>query len=302
MTVTRSALLPSLAMIGSALFWGSVWYPMRQVAAAGLPGLWSGTLTYGLLIFPLLPLVIWRRRQLWAGGWPLIVTGASVAACNVLFAGSMVYGEIAMAILLFYLSPVWASLLERLVLKTPFTRARWVAIGVALLGMTILQGVQGRLPLPANLSEWFGMLAGMCWAVGLVFTRVGHDVSVVEKSVMQFAFALPIGFALILLMGEADLWPGFAVVGAALPWIAATTLFWVLPALVLSLWGAGHLSPGRAGMLLMVEVIVGIGSAAWIAGETVSWNKLVGGALIVSASIIDAWFHAEGGEKKGTTA
>jgi drug/metabolite transporter (DMT)-like permease len=296
MTAVPSTLLPSLSMLASALFWGSMWYPMRMIAAAGMPGLWSGMLAYGLMILPLLPLAFWRYRQLMAGGWALIATGASVAACNVLFAGSMVNGEVAMAILLFYLSPIWASLLERWILKTPFTRSRWVAIGVALLGMTVLQGMQGRLPWPSNLSEWFGVLAGMCWAVGLVFARVSAKVSVVDKSIVQFAFALPIGYALVVVMGEADLWPGFATLGSSMPWIVATTLFWVIPALVLSLWGAGRLSPGRASMLLMVEVLVGIGSASWLAGESLGWAKIVGGALIVSASIIDAWFTDESGE------
>ena len=296
MTAATSTLLPSLSMLASALFWGSMWWPMRKIAAAGMPGLWSGMFAYGLMILPLLPLAFWRYRQLWAGGWALIATGASVAACNVLFAGSMVNGEVAMAILLFYLSPVWASILERLILKTPFTTSRWVAIAVALLGMAVLQGMQGRLPWPSNLSEWFGVLAGMCWAVGLVFARVSAKVSVIDKSIVQFAFALPIGYALVCIMGEADLWPGLSTLGSALPWIAATTLLWVIPALVLSLWGAGRLSPGRASMLLMIEVLVGIGSASWLAGESLGWAKIVGGTLIISASIIDAWFAEDGGE------
>lgn len=296
MTTGSSTLLPSLAMLASALFWGSMWYPLRMVESEGLHGLWSGTLVYGLIALPLLPMAFLRRRRLLAGGWPLLATGASVAACNLLFAGGLVLGEVGMVVLLFYLSPIWASLLERVILKTPLTRARWLAIGVALLGMGVLQGMQGRLPLPANLAEWFGLLAGICWAVGLVYTRVAADVSVIDKSFAQFAFALPIGLVFIFGMGEFDTWPGLATVGSAMPWIIAATLFWVIPALVLSLWGAGRLSPGRASMLLMVEVIVGVGSAAWLAGETVGWNKLIGGALIVSASIIDAWFADESGE------
>ena len=302
MTATRSTLLPSVAMVASAFFWGSMWYPLRKVEASGLTGLWSGAFVYGLVVLPLLPLAVIRRRQLRTGGWPLIVVGASVAACNLLFAGGLVMGEVGMVVLLFYLSPIWASLLERLILKAPLTRARWFAIAVALLGMAILQGVQGRLPLPANLSEWFGLLAGFCWSVGLVFNRVGPPISVVDKSFAQFAFALPIGLLIILAMGRIDTWPGFTALGTALPWIVAATLIWVIPALSLSLWAAGHLSPGRGSMLLMVEVLVGVGSAAWLAGEPLGWHKILGGALIVSASIIDSWFHDAGVEKKVAAA
>ncbi len=295
-----STLLPSLAMLGSAVFWGSNWIPLRQVEAQGLVGLWSGTLVYGLVALPLLPFVIVRGRRLLAGGWPLFITGVSVAACNLLFAGGLVMGEVGMVILLFYLSPIWTSLLERLVLKAPLTMSRWVAIAVALLGMTVLQGMQGRLPMPANLSEWFGLLAGMCWAVGLVFTRVAGSVSVIDKTFVQFLFALPIGLVFILAMGEMDAWPGMAILVQGLPWIAAATLLWVIPALVLSLWGAGRLSPGRASMLMMIEVLVGVGSAAWLAGEPLGWNKIIGGALIIAASVIDAWFHEAEAAPKDT--
>ncbi len=295
-----SPLLPSLALLGSALFWGSNWIPLRQVEAHGFVGLWSGTLVYGLVALPLLPFVVLRGRRLLAGGWPLFITGASVAACNLLFAGGLVMGEVGMVVLLFYLSPIWASLLERLVMKTPLTLARWAAIAVALLGMAVLQGMQGRLPLPANLSEWFGLLSGMCWAVGLVFTRIARGVSVIDKTFVQFLFALPLGLVFVFAMGEFDAWPGFAALVRGLPWIAAATLIWVIPALVLSLWGAGRLSPGRASMLMMIEVLVGVGSAAWLAGEPVGWNKIIGGALIVAASIIDAWFHEAEAAHKDT--
>jgi drug/metabolite transporter (DMT)-like permease len=52
------------------------------------------------------------------------------------------------------------------------------------------------------------------------------------------------------------------------------------------------MSPARASMLLMLEVLVAIGSAAWLAGEPVGLNKILGGALILSAGLVDAWGSA----------
>jgi drug/metabolite transporter (DMT)-like permease len=37
------------------------------------------------------------------------------------------------------------------------------------------------------------------------------------------------------------------------------------------------------------EVVVGVGSAVWLAGEDLGWHKIVGGALIVSASLLETW-------------
>ena len=68
-----------------------------------------------------------------------------------------------------------------------------------------------------------------------------------------------------------------------------TIVVWVIPSLVLSLWGAARLSPGRANILMMFEVVVGVGSGALLAGEALGWNKVLGGLLIVSASILESW-------------
>jgi drug/metabolite transporter (DMT)-like permease len=42
----------------------------------------------------------------------------------------------------------------------------------------------------------------------------------------------------------------------------------------------------------MLEVLVGVGSAAWLAGEDLGMNKIIGGALILSASLVEAWGSA----------
>jgi drug/metabolite transporter (DMT)-like permease len=78
-----------------------------------------------------------------------------------------------------------------------------------------------------------------------------------------------------------------------MPWILAAAVLWVVPAMGLSLWGATRMSPARASMILMLEVLVGVGSAAWLAGEELGMNKIVGGALILSASLVEAWGSAK---------
>lgn len=285
-------LWPSLAMIGSSIFWGSMWYPLRAVEAAGIPAALSGALCYGIPLLPLLPFLFVRHRQLRAGGWRVLLCGGALALCNILFAVAVVIGEVGIIILLFYLSPIWSTILERIFMKTPLTPIRWIGIGLALVGLVVLQGVGGRWPWPSNLAEWMGLAAGLCWAVALLTARMWSHITVLDKSIAQFGCALPIGLAAFALMGEyagPAPWPQLSTIMAALPWIVAAAFIWVVPAMVLSLWGAGRLSPGRASILMTTEVVVGVGSAAWLAGEDIGWHKIVGGILIVSASVLEGW-------------
>ena len=286
-----SALWPSVSVAVSALFWGTTWLPLREIVRLGLPQGWSGVLIYAVPALIVLPLALYRWRTIRAGGLPLLMVALGVGACNALFAVALTFGEVGMIVLLFYLSPVWATLLERFVLGTPMARHRILGLVLGLAGMATLQGLDGRLPFPANLAEWMGLAAGVCWAVGLVAANVAHKSSILDKTCVQFFSASAFGFLLVLVLDSNAAAPSLGAIVGALPWILVTAL-WIVLAMALSLWGAGWMSPARASMLLMLEVIVALVSAAWLAGEPVGLNKLLGGALILSAGIVDAWGSA----------
>jgi drug/metabolite transporter (DMT)-like permease len=289
----RSVLIPSLAVAASAVFWGTTWIPLREIDRPGVPAEWSGLLIYLVPALLVLPMILVRHNQVRAGGMPLLASALAVGACNGLFAISMVFGEIGMVILLFYLNPIWATVLERIVIGTPIAGFRWAGIGLGLLGLVALQGLAGRWPLPSNAAEWMGLAAGVCWAVGLVATNVAHGASMIEKTFLQFVFAAITAGLLVFMMGWADPWPTGDGLIASMPWILAAAALWVVPAMGLSLWGASRMSPARASMILMLEVLVGVGSAAWLAGEELGLNKIIGGALILSASLVEAWGSAK---------
>ncbi len=294
----RHPAAPVIAVLLSCLFWGSMWYPLRAIAAGDIEGAWGSALAYGLPGIPLIPIALWRWRRLRAGGIALFVTGAATAICNVLFAAGVVIGEVAIIILLFYLNPIWTTLLERIVLKSPISPLRWVAIALALAGLVTLTGMGSRWPVPAHLSEWFGLIAGLFWSIALIALRFCRDVSVFDKSVVQFLTALPAGLVILAIIGQIDLMPSISTLLASADWLLALAVIWLLPALILSLWGAARMSPGRAGMLMMVEVLVGIVSAAWLAGETLSWQVALGGALILGASALDTLAPQEQARKE----
>jgi drug/metabolite transporter (DMT)-like permease len=295
----NSVLVPSLAVAASAVFWGTTWIPLREIDGPGVPAEWSGLLIYLVPALLVLPMILIRQGQIRAGGMPLLIAAVAVGACNGLFAVSMVFGEIGMVILLFYLNPIWATVLERVVIGTPIAGFRWAGIGLGLLGLVALQGLAGRWPFPANAAEWMGLLAGVCWAVGLVATNVARSASMIEKTFLQFVFAAITAGLLILMLGWADTVPTLDGLGASIGWILAAAAFWVVPAMGLSLWGASRMSPARASMILMLEVLVGVGSAAWLAGEELGLNKFVGGALILSASLVEAWGSAKADREAG---
>ena len=55
----------------------------------------------------------------------------------------------------------------------------------------------------------------------------------------------------------------------------------------MTLYGAQRLTPGRVGILLLGEVVVGVASAALLTDEPFGWREGLGTALILGAALAE---------------
>ena len=74
-----------------------------------------------------------------------------------------------------------------------------------------------------------------------------------------------------------------------LPWIVLLAIIIFVPPNFLVLWAAQRMDPGRVGILLMTEVLVGSISAGLLAGEAYGASEAIGTALIVTAGLVEVW-------------
>ena len=59
-------------------------------------------------------------------------------------------------------------------------------------------------------------------------------------------------------------------------------------------YGSQFVDPGRLGILLQLEAIVGISSAALFAGEPFGWREGIGAILVVSAGVTEVFGNRSG--------
>ena len=110
---------------------------------------------------------------------------------------------------------------------------------------------------------------------------------ILEKVAIFVIFALLT--SLLLVFWQQGNWqgmPDLRELKNAWYWIAIIALS-MLPITYLTIWPTTVLSPGRVGMLLMVEVIVGVASAAILTDDHFGLRELVGTALIISAGVVE---------------
>ena len=219
---------------------------------------------------------------------PSLVIIALGGAGFALYSIGLSYGRVAIVILMFYLTPVWSTLIGRL-LGWPTPWSRYVVIVLGLAGLLLVLGGGGTLPIPRNLGDWLGLVSGLMWAVCSIGMRLRPMPGALESTFVFSAGAALMSFILALVIGapvsrlaEID-WM------QAGGWVGMTGVLWWAMMLSVLLWANARLEPARLAILLMSEVIVGVMSAALWAGEPLGVIEMVGGALVVAAALLEVY-------------
>ncbi len=296
----RSDLLPSLGIAVGAAIWGLFWIPVRGIEAAGVPAFWTATVVFaagGVILLPLLvPRIGRSAAQLRQILLPAMLAGLAFA----LYTVSLALTEVVRALLLFYISPLWSTLLGVLVLNERITLNRVVGLLLAFAGLYVVLVADSGWPLPRNTGDWFALLSGICWAVASVKLFQDGARLIVEKVTMFMVCALLMSLLLTLWQqGDFGGMPGITELRAAWYWVLLVALL-MLPVTFLTIWPATVLSPARVGMLLMMELIVGVTTAALLIDEPFGARELAGTLLILAAGVVEVARAQSFGATAGT--
>ena len=285
---TPSRAWPALALVFNAFVWGVSWWPFRQLEALGLHALWATALIYALsaLVITLWRPGAWRvlatRRALW---WIVLASGTTNAAFN----WAVTIGDVVRVVLLFYLMPLWAVLLARVLLGEPLTRGSLARVALAFAGaLVVLWPAQGGIgwPLPRSLAELLAVLGGFAFALNNVMLRREAAQPPAARALAMFVGGAVIAGALALLLSGRGVPPPSA--GSA--WMAgAVALAALFLASNLALqFGAARLPAQVTAVVMLTEVLFASVSAIALGAGRLDAPLLLGGAAIVGAALLAA--------------
>lgn len=274
----------TLIVIATGVFWGLYWIPVRCLDTAGLSGAWG---TVGIAIAGMLCLFpfAFRARQTLFRADPVAIGALFLGGAGfALYSISFVYGRVAIVTLLFFLTPVWSTLIARYALGVRTAPLRLVAIGVGLAGLAVMLGAQGDWPVPRSLGEWMGLASGVLWAIGSTGIRERSTLAPVPS-----AFVFVCGAATMAVLLAPSLAPIPQVTAAAIAVAVGAGALWWGVSIAALMWATAQLDPARTGILLMSEVLVAALTAALLAGEHLHPAEIAGGALVVLAGVLEVW-------------
>jgi len=283
----REDLLPSLGILVAAIMWGVFWIPVRGVESSGIGAAWTSVLIFAVSAVTFLPMVFFRWRIMLKGGGNILLAGLLSGLAFALYTIALNLTDVIRVILLFYMTPLWSTLLGILVLNEKLTANRVIGLILAFSGLMVVLGAGYQFPVPSNLGDWLALFSGLLWSFASVRLFQGGAEMLLEKVFLFvfFAFLCSILFALLPLGHETSM-PDPSLLRDAWGWIFVIAML-MLPMTFLTIWPTTLLSPGRVGMLLMADVVAGVASAAILTEEAFGYRELTGTVLIVSAGVVE---------------
>ncbi|AHK80599.1 hypothetical protein M911_04030 [Ectothiorhodospira haloalkaliphila] len=269
-------------LIGAGL-WGCFWIPLRWLEQAGLHGLWSVAFIY--LGASLVGLVVARHHLGWVRRHPGRFAGIALtsALSGTAFSLGMIEGDVVRVLLFFYLSPVWAVILARLLLREPLTPQALFALTLAMTGALVMLWPTNT-GLALTRADLLGLLAGMAFSATNIQVRYAYWMPLRVKTLAAWSGAP------LLAMGAAG------TLGIGLtpdPWTIAVALLvgmTIMTTMTLTVQvGVTWLPVRQSSVILIFELVAGAVSAAWLAGELLGPRDWIGGALIVMGGLIAGW-------------
>ena len=271
-------------------FWGVLWVPMRHIEAMGLSGLWVVVLFHFLPALAMLPLIVRTAPSSRRDWGRAAVAGALMGAGFALYALGLVVASVTKTVILFYMTPIWSTVIAYFVLRERAGWGRWLAIAAALVGCALVTGVS-RDELRFDPADLLGLLSGLFWALGSVMIRRYDGLNFVHVSFLQYLSGGIMALLAALYLGDPI--PQLNAFLQAIPpaFLASVVVF--LPSVLLIFRIMQYVSPGLVGILMLSEALVAAVSAAFWLGETLSSTQWIGVGAILTTGVFIGFYEGK---------
>jgi drug/metabolite transporter (DMT)-like permease len=268
----------ALLVTAATMVWSSAGLLARWVDADPWTTLFWRSVYAGVF---LLCYLAWRDgREIVASFRRLGTAGLAMTAC---FAASMICFIYALSLttvaaVLIYMAaaPLFAAAMARVFLGEMVSRGKLIAILVSFAGVLIIvSGVHDAAGLWGNVIS---ALCGLTYAGTVVLARARPDVPATEASVLAVVIVAAVSGPLAVLTVSPDDMALFGVFG----------IFQMGFALILFTTGVRLIPSADAGLISVLESVLGPALVWAVFGENPGVNTLVGGAVVIVAVIAAA--------------
>ena len=266
-------LIISIAVFFTSGLWGLYWIPQRALQNGGLTGGWGTVAQYAIPLIVLTPFIIWKFIKGKSTGLNLTLIGLFFGGGIACYANSFLLTDLMRVFILFYLMPVWTTIFEIIFFKQKPNWQRGVSIFLALLGLWIVFGENGNLPLPVNAGDWLALLGGLLCAAGAIKLEKAGSEDITSLLYSFFFYGLLVTLFTSLIFSESfGAFPKITSWISMLPLLILLSLVFFIPSNIVILWSPSRIGAGLFSILVLSEIIFGTISAALLSNEKFCWR------------------------------
>ena len=288
----REPRIAMLLIFLSAAIWGLFWVPLRIMENLGMHSIWSN-FWFFLVPTPIIIFLSFREvlkdKSNWLG---YLMIGICIGGAFSFYTAGLTVASVTKTTVLFYLTPVWATILGYFILNERISTSRLVCIFLGLVGCVLVVELSVK-NLKFDRLDLLGLFSGITWSIGAVILRINNRLNILGIASSLYIFSSIYTFFAIIFFGiEIPTINSFVI--SIIPALFFS-LFIILPCFLIVLRVQQYLSPGLVGILMMSEIWLAVISARIFLGETMSYYQWLGSFLIILTGLLISFFE---GDKK----
>lgn len=289
--IFKSDKILSLIIVVSSCAWGLYWLPLRSIEQSGIVGSWSIVLVNACPLIILVPLIFFNLDKLKKYPKPILFAGIMIGAAFTFYANGLVQTSVIRATLLFYLSPIWSTIIGIIWLNERLTIARVISIIVALIGLILLlYDFRNQETAMLNFGDFSSILSGLFWALGASILKKWSKLPIIPLTAIVYFSTTSLSILLAIIVYKAPI-PSLALIGQNFNTAFIWSVIVLLPSFCIIFRISQILFPGRVGILMMSEVAVAVISAKILLPEEqmviLQW---IGASAILLAGVVEIIF------------
>ena len=272
------------ACLVAATLWGLYWIPLRYLDNSGISGLWASVLIYSVSFFFIFPRFFKLRADFYASKTLYILLAIFAGLTNLAFVLALLEGEVVRVMILFYLSPVWATLLAFFILNEKLKKRNIMALVLAVAGVFLISWHPGiEFTKSFDRADFYAVTSGVAFAISNILVRkIGGLSHSVKMCSAWFGVMVLAGCGILLTQ---DSFPAVTLNNFLLIFILG------FPLMIIMTWTAqyavSNLPIYLSSVLFLFEIIVGAISAVMLANEFITIIQFIGIIMILTTGLIN---------------
>jgi len=282
------------ACIVAATLWGLYWIPLRFLENSGISGLWASVLIYFVSFLFVFPRFFKLRADFYASKTLYVLLAIFAGWTNLGFVLALLEGEVVRVMVLFYLSPIWATLLAFLILDERLKRHNILALALAVTGVFLISWhPEVKFTKSFHRADLYAITSGLAFAITNILVRKIGGLTHTVKMCSAW-------FGVIVLAGC-----GILFTQEGFPVVTLNNLLLIIvlgfPLMIVLTWTAqyavSNLPIYLSSVLFLFEIIVGAVSAVMLANEFITIIQFIGIVMILSAGFLNLEYSLNSGTK-----